>query len=149
MPELMILDECVVSTAYRVDLDDEASAAPQTAIPLARWLTLQAAGSDLSETGVILNGDSDLTPLQPHLAAISFVAVNFPKYTDGRSYSHARRLRALWDYQGPIIAFGDVLRDQLTYMSRCGINGFILRADQDPHACLAAFELYRAHYQYN
>ena len=51
-------------------------------------------------------------------------------------------------YDGTILAFGDVLRDQLLYMSRCGINGFYLRSDQDPQTCLAAFDLYTTHYQY-
>jgi len=145
----MILDGAVVPTMHTIDEADDAQAAPNTAIPMARWLALQDAGTDLAGVGVVLRGDSDLDPLKPHLDAVAFVAVHFPKFTDGRGYSHARRLRALWGYKGTILAFGDVLRDQLLYMSRCGVNAFHLRSDQDAHACLAAFDLYTRHYQYD
>ena len=33
---------------------------------------------------------------------------------------------------GPIVAFGDVLRDQLMHMERCGFSSLVLREDQDP-----------------
>ena len=148
MAESMILNRAVVPVAFTVDDRDDAQAAAGRAIPLARWLTLHEEGADLAETGVILRGDSDPAPLAVHLDALAFVAVAFPKFADGRGYSHARRLRALWSYDGPIVAFGDVLRDQLHYMERSGINGFLLRSDQDPRACLAAFSLYSSPYQY-
>lgn len=149
MAESMILDRAVVETAFTIDPDDNADAAAGRAIPLKRWLELRGDGVDLSDTGIILCGDSDPAPLKGHLGEIAFVAIEFPKFADGRGYSHARRLRTLWQYPGPIVAFGDVLRDQLHYMDRSGINGFLLRADQDPSACLAAFSLYSAPYQYN
>ncbi len=149
MPEFMILDQAVVATRYALDEDLEANPEAGTAIPITRWLDLQANGADVSATGVILYGDSDISALRAHLAAIPFVAVHFPKFTDGRGYSHARRLRALWRYEGTILAFGDVLRDQLHYMDRCGINGFFMRGDQDLRASLGAFELYSAPYQYD
>ena len=149
MSEFMILGKAVVPKQYSIDEATDADQAPDVAIPIARWLALQAAGADLSQTGVLLYGDSDIAPLEAHLASVAFVAVHFPKFTDGRGYSHARRLRALWGYRGTILAVGDVLRDQLLYMSRCGIDAFHLRADQDAHACLAAFDLYTTHYQYN
>ena len=149
MTERMILDQAVVPRTFAIDEAPDAMAAPHTAIRLTRWLALESDGADLNETGVILHGDSELDALKPHLQTVPFVAVHFPKFTDGRGYSHARRLRALWGYEGTILAYGDVLRDQLLYMSRCGINAFHLRADQDPRACLAAFDLYTTHYQYD
>jgi uncharacterized protein (DUF934 family) len=145
----MILNREIVPTAFTIDKAVDAEAAAGHAIPLARWLSLRGDGVDLSTTGVILCGDSDPSPLKAHLATLAFVAVEFPKFADGRGYSHARRLRELWSYKGPIVAFGDVLRDQLHYMDRSGINGFMLRADQDIEACVAAFSLYSSPYQYN
>ena len=148
MAEVMLLDRAVVPRRYTLDEAPDASAGADVAIPLARWLSLASQGEDLSHTGAILKGDDDLGPLQAHLSKLPFVAVSFPKFTDGRGYSHARRLRALWGYEGTILAVGDVLRDQLLNMSRCGVNAFHLRDDQDPRACLAAFDLYTSHYQY-
>ena len=74
--------------------------------------------------------------------SLSFVAIHFPKFADGRGYSHAKRVRAIWGYEGVIVAFGDVLRDQLFYMHQCGINAFYMREDQNLQASLAAFNLY-------
>ena len=42
---------------------------------------------------------------------------------------------------------GDVLRDQLFYLSRCGFDAFDLRADQDLQAALAAFDDFSDAYQ--
>ena len=99
--------------------------------------------------GVILEGDDDLTPLKPLLGHIPFVSLHLPKFTDGRIYSHASRLRRLWGYPGTIVVHGDVLRDQLIYLSRSGVNGFYMREDQDVKTCLAAFSLFTEYYQYD
>ena len=77
---------------------------------------------------------------------LALIAVRFPKFTDGRGYSIARVLRRL-GWQGELRAVGDVLRDQLFYMTRCGFDAFALRADQDAQAALTAFSDFSAPYQ--
>lgn len=54
------------------------------------------------------------------------LCLSFPKFTDGRSYSHARRLRDSNAFNGELRAVGNVLRDQLLYMKRCGFDSFAL-----------------------
>ena len=139
MSSEMILDGAVVPA--RFDLSPEA----EQALPLAQWLE----SGPPEGVGVILEGADSIDALQAALDELPFVALHLPRYTDGRIYSHARRLRELWGYQGVILVFGDVLRDQLFYMHRCGINAFYMREDQDLHASLAAFSLYSENYQYN
>jgi uncharacterized protein (DUF934 family) len=73
--------------------------------------------------------------------------VSFPKFTDGRGFSTARLLRERYRYRGELRAVGDVLRDQLLFLARCGFDAFALRADQDPDAALAAFEDFTEAYQ--
>lgn len=146
----MILDGQVVPARFTMlDAVPEGLAlGPDTAIPLADWLRLREAGAPLDGVGVVVRGDEDVAPLRPHLADVPFVALPLPKFTDGRVYSHAVRLRRLWGYGGTILVTGDVLRDQLLYIARSGANAFVLREDQDPRASLAAFSLYTEHYQY-
>jgi uncharacterized protein (DUF934 family) len=60
------------------------------------------------------------------------IALNFPAFTDGRHYSSARLLRDRYGYKGEMRAIGDVLRDQLFYMRRCGFDAFAVRPDRDP-----------------
>jgi uncharacterized protein (DUF934 family) len=146
----MLLDGEVTEARYTPHATAPEGRAPGAgeAIPLAAWLARRDAGEALDGVGVVLAGDDDIAPLHARLHEVPFVALHFPKFTDGRCYSHARRIRAHWGFQGDILAFGDVLRDQLVYMHRCGINAFHMRGDQDVRASRTAFSLYTEYYQY-
>jgi uncharacterized protein (DUF934 family) len=76
--------------------------------------------------------------LADKLDGVARIAIYFPKFTDGRGYSLAAILRTRLGWTGEIRAVGDVLRDQLFYMARCGFDAMELRDDQDPDACVAA-----------
>jgi uncharacterized protein (DUF934 family) len=143
----MILDREVVDNPFTiVESVGDASLDAQTAVPLADWIAAVDADSSLS-LGVIVDPGDSLDAIAERLDRAAFIAVNFPRFTDGRAYSHARRLRKNFGYSGSVVAFGDVLRDQLMHMHRCGINGLILRADQDVEASLDAFQRFAVYYQ--
>jgi uncharacterized protein (DUF934 family) len=73
--------------------------------------------------------------------------VHFPTFTDGRGYSTARLLRERYGYRGELRAVGDVLRDQLFYLSRVGFDAFALRQDQDAEGALASLADFSESYQ--
>nr|WP_310638858.1 DUF934 domain-containing protein [Burkholderia gladioli] len=73
--------------------------------------------------------------------------MDFPRFGDGRGYSTAHLLRNRHGWTGELRAIGDVLRDQLNYMSRCGFDAFAVRADRDPHDALNAFTEFSERYQ--
>ena len=75
------------------------------------------------------------------------IAIHLPVFTDGRAYSSARMLRQQLRWSGPLMAVGDVLRDQLLLLERCGFDTFRLRADQDPQEALSAFADFSDAYQ--
>ena len=102
----------------------------------------QRPGLDAACTGVWLGPDDDVAPLLPWLATLPLIAIRFPVFTDGRGYSLARLLRGRHGYAGELRAVGDVLRDQLYFLQRCGFDSFALRADQPPEEALAAFHDY-------
>lgn len=64
---------------------------------------------------------SDLLP------KVQLVAIEILQFTDGRAYSLARLLRERYRYEGKLRAEGDVLRDQLYYLWRCGFDAFALK----------------------
>lgn len=116
-------------------------------VPLAIWneqrsQTVQRSGRN----GVLLENTDDPRALAADFDKLALIAVRFPKFTDGRGYSIARLLRRL-GWKGELRAVGDVLRDQLFYMTRCGFDAFELRADQDAQAALTAFSDFSAPYQ--
>jgi uncharacterized protein (DUF934 family) len=81
------------------------------------------------------------------LGAVARIEVNFPSFTDGRGYSIARLLRERHGYDGELRAVGDVQRDQLFYLARCGFDAFLLRKDGDADDALAAFNDFSEAYQ--
>lgn len=116
-------------------------------LPLDAWAKHRAALAGPAPVGVWLDSHEDPESIAEDLPRLSVVAVNFPVFSDGRGFSIARRLREQYGYAGELRAVGDVLRDQLFYLKRCGFNSFALRADQDPEDCLKAFQDFSETYQ--
>ncbi|TGD75336.1 DUF934 domain-containing protein [Mangrovimicrobium sediminis] len=94
-------------------------------LDLEQWL----ASEQRASRAVLLEPGETLEPLLAHLDELQLVLVNFPTFMDGRGFSYARELRER-GYQGEIRAVGDIIRDQLTYLARCGFDAFQL-ADED------------------
>jgi len=90
-------------------------------VPLAQWQ---------GEPGILLSTSDDPASIAPDLEKISTIVIEFPQFTDGRGYSTARLLRERYGVKGEIRAAGEVLRDNLFYLSRCGFDSFLL-GDQD------------------
>lgn len=112
--------------------------------PLEEWQA-SAKGADLAPW---LPSDVELTDeLAAELASAPLIAIDFPVFTDGRGYSIARLLRERYGYQGEIRAVGDVLIDQLFYLSRCGFDAFSLREDQIVEDALRALKTFSRSYQ--
>ena len=88
---------------------------------------------------VVLEPTDDPRSLAERLPGLKVIAVNFPKYGDGRGYSIARLLRERYGYKGELRAVGVVARDHLQLMAQCGFDSFQLREGEDVQAALAAF----------
>lgn len=100
-------------------------------VPLAVWLAQKTTlAARAGEIGVWLASDERPEQLKEDAASLPLIAVDFPNFADGRGYSIAYNLRARLGYTGEVRAVGDVLRDQLFYMSRVGFNAFATREDR-------------------
>ena len=97
--------------------------------------------------GVRLEPADDPASIAPDLARLGLVAIHFPKFTDGRGYSIARLLRERYGYAGPLRAVGDVLRDQMFLMLRCGFDQFALKHPEQREAALTAYRDFSEAYQ--
>jgi len=116
-------------------------------VPLTVWQAQRSALQTRPELGVWLASDERPEALKDDLAAFQVIAVDFPKFADGRGYSIAYNLRARLGYGGELRAIGDVLRDQLFYMQRVGFNAFAVRADKDIHDALKGLTDFSEKYQ--
>jgi uncharacterized protein (DUF934 family) len=99
-------------------------------VPLAVWLAQKTALAARSDIGVWLASDERPEQLKDDTTSLPVIAVDFPNFADGRGYSIAYNLRARLGFEGELRAIGDVLRDQLFYMSRVGFNAFATREDR-------------------
>ena len=74
--------------------------------------------------GVLWPNDRRIAELAPWLGHLALVALQFPKFRDGRAYSQARLLRETYGFRGTLRATGDVLRDQFHFLIRARLRLF-------------------------
>jgi len=101
---------------------------------------------DKNGSAVQLEAGQEPVPLFPFLGEIQLVAINFPVFTDGRGFSYARDLRER-GYRGELRACGHFIRDQLTYLHRCGFDAYQMADESGLDAALASFSDFSEHYQ--
>lgn len=117
-------------------------------VPLGLWLARREGFLAYpGRLGVWLDANEGPEAIAKDLSRFVLVAVNFPKFGDGRGYSIARVLRERYGYRGELRAIGDVLHDHLHFMKQCGFDAFLLRDDQDPREALAALDTFSEGYQ--
>ena len=80
--------------------------------------------------GLRLRSEQSPVEIAEELTQFDLIALEFPRFGDGRAYSYARLLRERYGFTGEVRAVGNVLRDQLFFMLRCGFDSFEVR-DED------------------
>ena len=116
-------------------------------VPLELWIERRAALIARGDVGVWLAPADDPGALAGDIERLPVIAVDFPQFTDGRGYSHARLVRERYRYEGELRAIGDVQRDQLYYLSQCGFDAFAIRDDKDAQDALAGLDVFTDGYQ--
>ena len=74
--------------------------------------------------GVRLQSHENPELLGDGVNRLSLVALEFPKFRDGRAFSWARILRTRLNFKGEIRAMGDFLYDQVNYQHRVGFDAW-------------------------
>jgi uncharacterized protein (DUF934 family) len=141
--------QLVENDGYVLVADDaELPAQGDVIVGLKRFLAEQAAlRARGGKVGVRIDPEDEVSEAQRALATADLVALSFPKFGDGRAYSKARLFRERFGYKGELRAVGEVLADQLQYMSRCGFDAFALAEGKDVAAALRAMEDFTVTYQ--
>ena len=116
-------------------------------VPLAVWQAQKASLAGRAPLGVCIASDERPEALAGELDKFSVIAVDFPKFTDGRGYSIAYNLRMRLGWTGELRAIGDVLRDQLFAMQRTGFNAFAPRQDRSIEDALKGLTVFSEVYQ--
>lgn len=130
----MLLDR---NGGFRPDLwrhlaDDEAPAGGEAVtVSFKRWQAEPERWSDRTgPLGLRLPNDVPPASFGPAATRFALIVLNFPRFIDGRAYSQARLLRGRFTFKGELRAGGNVLRDQLLFMVRCGFDSFEIDAER-------------------
>ena len=125
MPQ--ILKDTEVASDNWIVLDESAESLPTGDILLSyeQWQNFADQLSNHSGSlGVWLEGHAEIEQIIEPLLDLPLIAINFPKFADGRGFSSARLIRERYNYSGELRAIGGFIRDQLYLLKRCGFNAF-------------------------
>lgn len=144
----------VVEDNWKALSDDDAlpDSAANIHVSLERWQRDKAAivtwGNETGgHYGVRIPNTLDVTELGDEWLILSIAVLDFPAFSDGRALSQARVLRDQLGFAGEIRATGDVQRDQMYHMNRCGINAFAVKEGRDIEAAVESLRDFSHAYQ--
>jgi len=151
---MIIKNKTVVADDWRIlrlneqDAPDSVSVpAGKVIVPLKVWQAQRDTLKTRAELGVWLESSETAEALRDDIEKFQVIAVDFPKFADGRGYSIAYHLRNRLNYAGELRAIGEVLRDQMFYLQRVGFDAFVPRADKDIHEVLKGLSDFSETYQ--
>ncbi|MCG2580001.1 MAG: DUF934 domain-containing protein [Marinobacter sp.] len=152
MPEVITKDGSIKQDSWVVvprPEDGESLNIPEqpALIPADLWLAGKEHFEGRDDIGVWFDSHDEPEILEGVVNELPLIAVNFPKFADGRGYSIARLLRERFGYQHELRAIGDVLLDQLQFMKRCGFDSYALREDKDASKAARALNFFSQGYQ--
>jgi uncharacterized protein (DUF934 family) len=117
-------------------------------VTLARW---RAERETLlvrhAAVGVLVPNTADIEAVYPEVADRPVLALQFPAFADGRALSQAVVLRKRLGFRGELRAVGDVIRDLVFWLGRCGFDSIVPRKDQNLAACREALNEITVAYQ--
>lgn len=120
----------------------------RTIASLDRWRSERATLlSAASAVGVLLPNTVDVDAVYPEVCDRPLIALEFPTFADGRALSQAVVLRTRLGFTGELRAVGDIIRDLVFWLGRCGFDTIVPRPDQDPEACRLALSELGVSYQ--
>ena len=76
--------------------------------------------------GIWLASEEGPELIENDIDDFTVIAVKFDKFSDGKCYMTARKLREQHRYSGELRAIGDVPNDLLTYRHQVGFDAFVI-----------------------
>lgn len=157
-PAQLLVDGAVVENQWNLlPLSDEGDEKAITAdslapgkiiLPLTTWLELrEELAPRKDEIGVWLDSDETADLIGEYARELPLIATHFPAFTDGRAFTAGRLLRQRYGFKGELRAVGNFIRDQLTYLNRCGFNAFAYQGDQPLTGLLDSMQDFSDAYQ--
>lgn len=140
---LFNLNGDVLSDSYQRIGEDGALPAADVLLSVAQLdLLAQVTG----KKGLLLTATDSPETLSLPLAELDLIAIEFAAFADGRGYSFATLLRRQ-GFTGELRAVGDVFKDVIFYLKRCGFDSFALKDGKDLEVAKAGLHDFGGSYQ--
>ena len=147
MPNI-IKNGAIVEDTYHVITEAGALPAADIIVSLDVWLQQRAEVlAHQHKKGIMLKPDQHPEAIVDDLASLDIIALVFPAFADGRGYSYAVLLRQRYGFKGELRATGDIFKDNMFYLKRCGFDSFAVRADKDIDVALQGLQDFSECYQ--
>jgi uncharacterized protein (DUF934 family) len=149
MPRRLLRDGEAVLDEWRTS--SEAAPGDDLMLTFAEWSAQRAhwlARAGLARPGrlgVVLSPSDGVERLAPDLALFALVGAEFP-LSEGRGYTQGRLLRERFGFKGELRARGQICRDHVFLLARCGFNSFEL-PESELEGAKAALRTFSAAYQ--
>jgi uncharacterized protein (DUF934 family) len=141
----IVADDWTVVEDGRTELG---TAGGKVIVTLARWRAeREALLAGHAAVGVLVPNTADIEAVYAEIADRALIALQFPTFTDGRALSQAVVLRKRLGFRGELRAVGDIIRDLVFWLGRCGFESIVPRKDQSLEGCLAALDEIGVAYQ--
>jgi uncharacterized protein (DUF934 family) len=121
--------------------------AAHSLLTLEQWQAMRSTWPAELPVGITLANTVEVEELAEDLPRFALVALQFPKWIDGRAYSQARTLRARLRYAGEVRASGDVVVDMLPLLHRTGFDAVQLRDGESEITARRILSQITGHYQ--
>jgi phosphoadenosine phosphosulfate reductase len=144
----LIKNGAILPDPWRNLSDDEPLADAPVIVSLERWQAeRESLGARPAPLGIRLKSHQSPRLIADDLARFRLVAIEFPKFADGRGFSHARLLRDRFGFTGEVRAVGQVLRDQFRFLDRCGFDAIEIASESEALAFPGAITEIGVNYQ--
>lgn len=140
-------------TSYPWVIADELSPLPKGNVitPLSRYLSektaLLARDGGKNALGITIDSAVAVADIADELQHLAVVTLDCQRYNDGRLFSQAKLLREKYAFQGDILVIGALIKDQLRFLERCGVNVFWTNEGKGLEEALAEFSAITVEYQ--
>lgn len=149
----VIVDGAVIDDSWQLVAEDQSPSLDELTngnylVPLSVWNSfVEEVQTPPSNIGLVIAATELPEQITGDIGSIPVIAVSFPAFADGRGFSIGRLLRERHGYKGQLRAIGKPIRDQLSYLVRCGFNAFVLADHYDPEQALASLKDFSDNYQ--
>ena len=144
----IIKDKQLIENTWTYVADGDILSKGDIIVSLTRWNDEKThLKTHQGNVGVRLDSDADVSLLEADIETLALIELNFPVFTDGRGFSHARLLRKDLNYQGEIRAIGHYMIDQAFYLARVGVNAFAMENEADLNVALSTLDDFSLNYQ--